>query len=147
MSTEPRPAPAPRGFCCRTHAHHQRRPHGHPERRATPRSDGWRPWTAAAGEFGERLAARATPPVVAAVIDTETRRGADYIRIRVTLTVEAADVAGAVEVAWAAFRSAAGDPGAWDLAAATAEVRPASGALGHQGLSIMTAPELPAHVG
>ncbi len=92
-----------------------------------PRSDGWRAWTAAAGEFGERLAAQATWPVLAAGIDTETRRGADYVRIRVTQTVEAANVVEAVALAWEAFRTAAGDPGAWDLPAATAVVRPANG--------------------
>jgi len=94
-----------------------------------PRSDGWRSWSAAAGTFGERLAAQAAPPVLAAGIDTETRRGADYVRIRITMTIETADVAGAVTLAWEAFRAAAGDPGSWDLAVAAASVRPAGGLL------------------
>ena len=95
-----------------------------------PRSDGWRSWSAAAGAFGERLAAQAAPPVLAAGIDTETRRGPDYVRIRIMMTIEAADVAGAITLAWEAFRTAAGDPGAWDLAVAAASARPADGLLG-----------------
>ncbi|HUK72820.1 MAG TPA: hypothetical protein VLW50_29365 [Streptosporangiaceae bacterium] len=94
-----------------------------------PRADGWRAWTAAAGRFGERLAAQATPPVLAAGIDTEMRRGADYVRIRVTMTIDAADVAAAIILAWEAFRAAAGDPGAWDLGAVTAEARLVSSTL------------------
>jgi len=39
--------------------------------------------------------------------------------------VQAADVAGAVVAAWEVFRAAAGEIGGWDLAAASAQVRPA----------------------
>jgi hypothetical protein len=39
--------------------------------------------------------------------------------------VEAADVADALDLAWQAFRNAAGDDAAgWEMASATAEVRP-----------------------
>lgn len=91
-----------------------------------PRASGWRAWNAAAGGFEERLAAQVIPPVLAAQIDSETRQGQDYVRIRVSVTVQAADVAGAVSAAWDAFRAAAGEIGGWDLAAATAQARPAA---------------------
>jgi hypothetical protein len=49
----------------------------------------------------------------------------NYVRVVVVATVEAADVAEALSLAWQVFRKAAGDdlPG-WDTAAASAEVRP-----------------------
>lgn len=90
-----------------------------------PRAGGWRAWNTAAGQFEERLAAQVTPPVLDAQIDSETRHGRDYVRVRVSVTVEAADLAGAVSAAWTAFRAAAGEIGGWDTAAAAAQVRPA----------------------
>ncbi len=59
-------------------------------------------------------------------MDSWVRRGRDYLQLVIVATVAAADVAGALDLAWQAFRKAAGDdaPG-WDMAAATAEVRPA----------------------
>jgi hypothetical protein len=90
-----------------------------------PRAGGWRAWNTAAGRFEERLAQQVSPPVLDAQIDSETRHGRDYVRIRVIVTVQAADIAVALAAAWAAFRMAAGEVGGWDTAAATAEVRPA----------------------
>jgi hypothetical protein len=90
-----------------------------------PRASGWRAWNAAAGGFEDRLAAQVSPPVLDAQIDSETRQGLDYVRIRVSVTVRAADVAAALAAAWAVFRAAAGEIGGWDLAAASAQVRPA----------------------
>jgi hypothetical protein len=90
-----------------------------------PRASGWRAWNAAAGGFEDRLAEQVGPPVLDAQIDSETRQGQDYVRVRVTVTVQAADVAGAVGAAWEVFRTAAGEIGGWDLAAASAQVRPA----------------------
>jgi hypothetical protein len=90
-----------------------------------PRASGWRAWNAAAGGFEQRLAEQVRPPVANAQIDSETRQGQDYVRIRVSVTVQAADVAEAVSAAWDAFRAAAGEIGGWDLAAATAQARPA----------------------
>jgi hypothetical protein len=50
---------------------------------------------------------------------------ADYVRVTIALTVLAADVADALAVAWAAFRSAAGsDLTGWEAPAAAADVRP-----------------------
>jgi hypothetical protein len=90
-----------------------------------PRAGGWRAWNTAAARFEERLAREVSPPVLDAQIDSETRHGRDYVRIRVIVTVQAADNAAALAAAWGVFRMAAGEVGGWDTAAATAEVRPA----------------------
>lgn len=90
-----------------------------------PRAGGWHAWNAAAGKFEERLARGVTPPVVDAQIDSETRQGRDYVRIRLIVTVQAADISAALAAAWGVFRTAAGEVGGWDTAAASAEVRPA----------------------
>ncbi len=90
-----------------------------------PRAGGWRAWNTAAERFERALTAQVSPPVLDAQIDSETRHGLDYVRIRVAVSVRAADVAEAVGAAWGAFREAAGEVGAWDLAAARAEAHPA----------------------
>jgi hypothetical protein len=58
-----------------------------------PRAGGWRAWNTAADRFEQRLTAQVSPPVLEAQIDSETRQGLDYVRIRVTVAVRAADVA------------------------------------------------------
>jgi hypothetical protein len=90
-----------------------------------PRAGGWRAWNTAAERFEQALAAQVSPPVLDAQVDSETRQGLDYVRIRVAVSVRAADVAEALGAAWGVFREAAGEVGAWDLAAARAEVHPA----------------------
>jgi len=90
-----------------------------------PRASGWRAWNAAAGGFESRLAEQVSPPVLDAQIESETRQGQEYVRVRVTVSVQATDVADAVGAAWEVFRAAAGEIGGWDLAAASAQVRPA----------------------
>jgi hypothetical protein len=90
-----------------------------------PRAGGWRAWNTAAERFEQALTAQVSPPVLDAQVDSETRQGLDYVRIRVAVSVQAADVAEAVGAAWGVFREAAGEVGAWDLAAARAEVHPA----------------------
>jgi hypothetical protein len=58
-------------------------------------------------------------------IEAETRRGANYVRVSVVTTVDAADIARALTAAWRVFRWAAcDDAGGWDMSAASAEVRP-----------------------
>jgi len=90
-----------------------------------PRSGGWRQWEAGSGAFEQRLAGK--PAVIAARVDSQTRRGPDYVRVTVAIDVAAPDVAEALTTAWRAFREAAGDDAAgWDMAAATADVRPDS---------------------
>jgi hypothetical protein len=65
-------------------------------------------------DFEQRLAT--------AEIESETRRGRDYVRVTITAAVYAADVAEALTAAWETFRRAAGDDAAgWDMAAASAE--------------------------
>jgi hypothetical protein len=89
---------------------------------------GWRGWGPVSGEFERRLAAQESPAVtavIAARIESETRRGRDYVRVTMAITVTAPDVAEALTAAWRAFREAAADDTAgWDMASATAEVRP-----------------------
>lgn len=90
-----------------------------------PRAGGWRAWNTAAERFEQRLTARVSLLVLDAQIDSETRQGLDYVRIRVIVAVEAADVAEAVSTAWDVFRTAAAEAGGWDTAAARAKVHPA----------------------
>lgn len=97
-----------------------------------PRRGGWRDWGERRGGFEEALGAQKDPALVAAEIKSEARRGRDYVRVNVSAVVDAADIADAVAVAWDAFRQAAGDDAAgWDMAAASAEIRP-------EGLGLVT---------
>ena len=97
-----------------------------------PRAGGWRAWNTAAERFEQRLTAQVSPPVLEAQVESETRQGLQYVRIRVTVAVQAADVAEAVGAAWGLFQDAAGEVGGWDVAAARAVVRPASNPGGGQ---------------
>ena len=121
--------PRPRG-CLRSasragvhHSPRERRQHGpnpreHPLHGADqrPRSGGWRQWVPGSGTFERHLAGN--PAVIAARIDSQTRRGRDYVRVTAAIDVAAPDVAGALTTAWQAFREAVGDDAAgWDLAA------------------------------
>jgi hypothetical protein len=90
-----------------------------------PRRSGWRAWGTVRPDFERALAELADPAVASAEITSELRRGPDYVRVTAAITVVAADVADALRIAWDAFGSAAGDDlTGWDVAAATAEVRP-----------------------
>jgi hypothetical protein len=91
-----------------------------------PKADVARAWGAVSGEFERRLAGQASRTVASARLESESRRGRDYVRVTVSVTVEAADVAQAMARAWRVFRKAAGDDIAgWDMPAAAAEIRPA----------------------
>jgi hypothetical protein len=99
-------------------------------RLSVPRRGGWRAWGAARRTFERALADPVDPSVISAEIGSEFRRGADYVRVVVVMTVSTADIAAALTAAWGAFRDAgAGDRLGWDMAAAEAEVRPEGGAL------------------
>ena len=74
-----------------------------------PRRGGWRAWATVRAGFERALADSADPAIVSAEIASGLRRGAGYVRVTVTLTVAATDVAGALAIAWDAFLSAAGD--------------------------------------
>jgi hypothetical protein len=93
-------------------------------RLSVPRTGGWRAWGTTRDEFGRQLAEQESA-ATALHIDSEIRRGRDYVRVVIVATVDAADVAEALDLAWWAFRKAAGeDLAGWDLARVAAEVRP-----------------------
>jgi hypothetical protein len=94
-------------------------------RLTVPRQDGWRAWGAVRGDFERALCDAGDPAICAAEIASEHRRGADYVRVTVVLTVTALDVSDALAIGWDAFTSAAGDGLAgWEISGAAAEVRP-----------------------
>ena len=96
-------------------------------RLSVPRVGGTRAWgSAAAGDFERRLAAQASATVTGPHIEGQSRRGRDYVRVTIVMTVTAGDVGQALTIAWRALRKAAGDDIAgWDAAGASAEVSPA----------------------
>jgi hypothetical protein len=90
-----------------------------------PRRGGWRAWGAVRADFERALADPADPAIATAEIASELRRGADYVRVTLTLTILSTDVADALTIAWDAFRGAARDDLAgWEVTAASAEVTP-----------------------
>jgi hypothetical protein len=92
-----------------------------------PRLGGWREWGASRDDFEQRLADLESRAVIGAEIESETRRGQDYVRVAITAAVAAVDVAAALAATWNAFRQAVGDDEAgWDMNTASAEVRPDS---------------------
>ena len=94
-------------------------------RLSVPRRGGMRAWGAVSEAFERGLARQVSRAVTDAHIDPETRRGRNYVRVTIAMTVVAPDVAQALTAAWRAFRRAAGgDTAGWDAASATAEVRP-----------------------
>jgi hypothetical protein len=94
-------------------------------RLTVPRRGGVLQWLRASGDFERRLAEQQSPTVAEAGIESESRRGRDYVAVRILMTVDAANVAQALTVAWEAFHRATGDdPAGWDFASAKAEVQP-----------------------
>lgn len=94
-------------------------------RLSVARRGGWRAWGTASGDFPRALAAQASTTVADPRIEAERRRGRDYVRVTLAMTITAADMADAVTAAWQAFlRAASDDAGGWDTESATAEVRP-----------------------
>ena len=93
-------------------------------RLSVPRAGGWRAWGTVRDEFGRQLAGQESA-AIALHVDSEIRRGRDYVRVVILAAVDADDVAEALDLAWWAFRKAAGEGLAgWDLVSAEAEVRP-----------------------
>lgn len=89
------------------------------------RRGGWRAWAPVSGDFERGLAALASKTVVMPRIDAESRRGRDYVRVTLAMTIVAGDVAEALASAWQAFQEAArGDARGWDTASASADVKP-----------------------
>ena len=97
-------------------------------RLTVPRRGGWRAWGTVRAGFEHALAGAIGPAVAAAGIGSELRRGADYVRVAIEVSVAAADVADALAIAWDAFRDAAADDlTGWEITAASAEVQPDPG--------------------
>jgi hypothetical protein len=94
-------------------------------RLSVPRRGTLQAWRAVSDAFEDGLARQESATVVAPHLESESRRGRESVRVLVTATVSAADVAEALDIAWQVFGWAAGaDTGGWDMAAAMAEVRP-----------------------
>ena len=97
-------------------------------RLTVPRRGGWRAWVAVRADFERTLAdpvdlAIASAEIVSEIA-SELRRGADYVRVTIALSVAATDVADALAIASDAFCSAARDDlTGWEVAA-MAEVQP-----------------------
>jgi hypothetical protein len=90
-----------------------------------PRTGSLRAWGAVAADFERLLAEQVGPVVSEARVESETRRGPDSVRVRITVTARAADVGQAAVIAWDVFRTAAGeDITAWDTGGAMAQIRP-----------------------
>jgi hypothetical protein len=90
-----------------------------------PHAGGWRAWNTVADAFEQRLAAQASPDVHEPGLASETRRGSDVVRVRMTMKVRAADPGQAAVIAWDVFRVAVGEDAAvWDMAAASVHVQP-----------------------
>ncbi len=64
-------------------------------RLTVPRRGGWRAWGAVRGD-SERGKAAQSPAVTGLRIDSEVRRGRDYVQVVIVATAEAADVAEAL---------------------------------------------------
>jgi hypothetical protein len=95
-------------------------------RLTVPRRGGWRAWVAVRADFERTLADPVDLAIASAEIASELRRGADYVRVTIALSVAATDVADALAIAWDAFCSAARDDlTGWEVAA-MAEVQPES---------------------
>ena len=95
-------------------------------RLSVPRVGGLRAWGSTAGDFERRLAQQESAMVTGPRVEGLTRRGRDYLRIAITMTVTAVDPAQALALAWRVFMKAAGDDLAgWDVAGSSAEVSPA----------------------
>lgn len=71
------------------------------------RRGGWRAWGSLRGAVERSLAEVAVSAVAAIGSESETRRGADFVRVVIVAAVDAADAAGAFDAAWDAFREAA----------------------------------------
>jgi hypothetical protein len=89
-----------------------------------PRSGGWREWGASRGRFEHDFAALEDATIIGPHIESELRKGRDEVRVTLVAVVEAANPAQALAAMWDAFGQAAGGDAGWDMAGATAEIRP-----------------------
>jgi hypothetical protein len=85
-------------------------------RLSVPRVGRWRAWGAISEEFERRLVEQESP-AIAVHVDSWVRRCRNYLQVVIAATVDAADVAEALELALWTLRKAAGeDLAGWDLA-------------------------------
>jgi hypothetical protein len=92
---------------------------------SVPRVGGQRAWGPVSGDFERRLAQQESALITGPHVEGLTRRGRDFVRVTIMMTVTAVDPGQALVIAWRAFTKAAGDDlGGWDVGAASAEVRP-----------------------
>jgi hypothetical protein len=75
-------------------------------RLSVARRGGWRSWLEVSGDFERGLAGLASRTVIMPHVDAETRRGRDYVRVTLAMTIVAGDVAEALDGAWGAFQQA-----------------------------------------
>ena len=112
-------------------------------RLTVPRRGGWRAWGAVRADFERGLAGAADAAIASAEVASELRRGADYVRVTVALTVLSTDVADALAIAWDAFcRAARDDLAGWEVTGAAAQVQlepPLTGASGHASAALPVA--------
>jgi hypothetical protein len=66
-----------------------------------------RAWGTVRDEFGRQLTEQESA-TAALHVDSEIRRGRDYVRVIIVAPVDAADVVEALDLAWWTFRKAAG---------------------------------------
>jgi len=93
-------------------------------RLSVARRGGWRAWLVVSGDFERDLGGQESDSVLTPHVEAESRRGRDYVRVTIAMTVLAPDVAQALTAAWWTFRKAVGnDTEGWDLAGASAEVQ------------------------
>jgi hypothetical protein len=78
-------------------------------RLSVARRGGWRAWLAVSGEFERDLAGQESDSVLTPHVEVESRRGRDYVRVTIVMTVLAPDVAQALTAAWWTFRKAVGN--------------------------------------
>jgi hypothetical protein len=93
-------------------------------RLSVARRGGWRAWLVVNADFERDLTGQESDSVLTPRIEAESRRGRDYVRVTMAMTVIAPDIAQALTAAWWTFRKAVGnDTEGWEMASATAEVR------------------------
>src|ERR1700733_3613258 len=89
------------------------------------RRGGRHSWLEVSGDFERGLEALASKTVIMPHIDAETRRGRDYVRVTLAMTIVAGDVAEALYGPWRAFQRASRNGGRdWDMTSPSAEVLP-----------------------
>ena len=64
-----------------------------------PRSGGWHEWRTVSGRYEEQLGAQESPTVIGPHIEREVRGRPDYVRVIISVAVDAPDIAQALTAA------------------------------------------------